>query len=143
MASIQAGGTHSGRKALDSELPLVPFIDLLLCCVMFLLVTVVWNRLAAVDVSMPEGASPIAAPIAAPALRLSLASEGWLLVTADGARFSVSGSDELTSTLETLGPPDALQLSSDDGVPYRTVVAAIDAAIAAGVRDVSVTDGAR
>ena len=46
MGGISVGGGHGGKKSVDSEIPLVPFIDLLLCCVMFLLVTAVWNRLA-------------------------------------------------------------------------------------------------
>jgi biopolymer transport protein ExbD len=49
MGGISVGGGHGGKKNLDSEIPLVPFIDLLLCCVMFLLVTAVWNRLARLD----------------------------------------------------------------------------------------------
>ena len=35
MGGISVGGGHGGKKNLDSEIPLVPFIDLLLCCVMF------------------------------------------------------------------------------------------------------------
>src|SRR6476659_239283 len=45
MGGISVGGGHGGKKSVDSEIPLIPFIDLLLCCVMFLLVTAVWNRL--------------------------------------------------------------------------------------------------
>ena len=51
MASIAVGGGHGGKKSVDSEIPLVPFIDLLLCCVMFLLVTAVWNQLAQLEVN--------------------------------------------------------------------------------------------
>ena len=49
MGGISVGEGHGGKKSVDSEIPLVPFIDLLLCCVMFLLVTAVWNRLARID----------------------------------------------------------------------------------------------
>src|SRR6187397_2338548 len=51
MASIDTGSGSSRRKAVDATLPLVPFIDLLLCCVMFLLVTAVWNELAVLSVT--------------------------------------------------------------------------------------------
>ena len=48
MASISTGGGDGhGKKSVDAEIPLIPFIDLLLCCVMFLLVTAVWNKLDA------------------------------------------------------------------------------------------------
>ena len=43
MAAIDSGGGESGKKAVNQEIPLIPFIDLLLCCVMFLLATAVWN----------------------------------------------------------------------------------------------------
>ena len=32
MASISTGGGGSGKKSVDHSIPLVPFIDLLLCC---------------------------------------------------------------------------------------------------------------
>ena len=32
MASIATGNGHGGKKTVDHEIPLVPFIDLLLCC---------------------------------------------------------------------------------------------------------------
>jgi len=50
MATLDVGGAN-GRRALNHELPLVPFIDFLLCIVAFLLVTAVWSRLTVVDAS--------------------------------------------------------------------------------------------
>jgi biopolymer transport protein ExbD len=50
MATLDVGGV-SGRRTLNHELPLVPFIDFLLCIVAFLLVTAVWSRLSVVDAS--------------------------------------------------------------------------------------------
>ena len=35
-----------GKKALDATLNLVPFIDLLSCCISFLLITAVWTQIA-------------------------------------------------------------------------------------------------
>ncbi|HEY5957817.1 MAG TPA: biopolymer transporter ExbD, partial [Polyangiaceae bacterium] len=46
MAGINVGGGSEGRRALNRELPLVPFIDFLLCLVAFLLVTAVWSQMA-------------------------------------------------------------------------------------------------
>lgn len=39
-----------GKKALDASINLVPFIDLLSCCISFLLITAVWFDLRAVTV---------------------------------------------------------------------------------------------
>lgn len=49
MASIDTGG-HGSRTA-NHEIPLIPFIDFLLCLVMFLLVTAVWNQSARIEAS--------------------------------------------------------------------------------------------
>src|SRR5262245_5888369 len=40
-----------GKKSLDADLNLVPFIDLLCCCIAFLLITAVWTQMARIDVS--------------------------------------------------------------------------------------------
>src|SRR4029078_2073950 len=53
MASIQTGAANGNKRSVDHEIPLIPFIDLLLCCVMFLLVTAVWNQLRSLPVSTP------------------------------------------------------------------------------------------
>ncbi len=45
MAGIDAGG-HGKKRSTNHALPLVPFIDFLLCLVMFLLVTAVWSHMA-------------------------------------------------------------------------------------------------
>jgi biopolymer transport protein ExbD len=50
MATIDVG-SGSGRRALNHELTLVPFIDFLLCIVAFLLVTAVWSDMARLPTS--------------------------------------------------------------------------------------------
>lgn len=59
MATLDVGAAK-GRRSVNHELPLVPFIDFLLCIVAFLLVTAVWSRMAELDVS---AAVPRAAPV--------------------------------------------------------------------------------
>lgn len=48
MAGIDVGG-HGGKRASNHEIPLIPFIDFLLCLVMFLLVTAVWSQMARIE----------------------------------------------------------------------------------------------
>jgi biopolymer transport protein ExbD len=48
MAFIDVGG-KGGRREPNHDLPLVPFIDFLLCIVAFLLVTAVWSQMARLD----------------------------------------------------------------------------------------------
>jgi biopolymer transport protein ExbD len=49
MAGIDVGGGHGGKKSLNSEIPLIPFIDFLLCLVSFLLITAVWSQMARIN----------------------------------------------------------------------------------------------
>jgi biopolymer transport protein ExbD len=46
MAGIDVGGGHGGKRPTNHEIPLIPFIDFLLCLVAFLLVTAVWSQMA-------------------------------------------------------------------------------------------------
>jgi hypothetical protein len=48
MATLDVG-RRSGRRAVDHDLPLVPFIDFLLCIVAFLLVTAVWSHMSRLE----------------------------------------------------------------------------------------------
>lgn len=48
MAGIDVGG-HGGKRASNHDIPLIPFIDFLLCLVMFLLVTAVWSQMARIE----------------------------------------------------------------------------------------------
>jgi biopolymer transport protein ExbD len=50
MAGIDLGtGGGAGRKALDSEINMIPMIDLLMVTISFLLITAVWTHMARID----------------------------------------------------------------------------------------------
>jgi biopolymer transport protein ExbD len=40
---------RGGRRPLDSEINLIPMIDLLVCCIAFLLITAVWSHMGRVE----------------------------------------------------------------------------------------------
>lgn len=49
MAGIDVGGGHGKRRSVNQELPLIPFIDFLLCLVSFLLITAVWTQMSRIN----------------------------------------------------------------------------------------------
>ena len=49
-ASIPGAG---GKRSVDVDINLVPFIDMMSCLLSFLMLTVVWNRLAKIDIDSP------------------------------------------------------------------------------------------
>ncbi len=62
MAGVDVGGRKGGRKSLDSEINMIPMIDLLMVTISFLLITAVWvnnSRLtAAAQVPGPSTLPP-------------------------------------------------------------------------------------
>lgn len=135
MASISTGSGAHGRKSVDSEIPLVPFIDLLLCCVMFLLVTAVWNQLAAVETSTPSTAprsdQPVDTPLDEPPTYLELTRTDASISFGDGTSTRV-GLDALAEALEHVNGADVIELHPDDDVPHATVVDVLSSLHVAG-----------
>lgn len=126
-----------GRRALDATLNLVPFIDLLSCCIAFLLITAVWTTLARVDVTQAGGASCVnedGPP--APSWTLYVARDGWTLRAPDGAALMATRAT-LATLLRAHAVADPLVVRAADGVAYATVVDALDRARSAGIRVIS------
>ncbi len=153
MASISVGGGHGGKKAVDADVPLVPFIDLLLCCVMFLLVTAVWNRLASVEVSQ-DLPSPHASDVARPdaiALYLQVTHAGYVLSSSAGEHVEIPrvgdayDQETLRARLEERHAAEPARhdivVAPEDGVHYADVITGMDLAMGAGFDAVSLSDG--
>src|SRR5215472_5351489 len=77
---LQLPGGGGRRKSLDFTLNLVPFIDLLSCCIAFLLITAVWSEVASIDVSQAGASAETAAPTEAPPVLFVGAHDYQLLV---------------------------------------------------------------
>ncbi len=149
MGGISVGGGHGGKKSVDSEIPLVPFIDLLLCCVMFLLVTAVWNELASVSVSQRVPGIISADEIADEKLKILLliTARSYELSTSAGDRIVIPASGEAhdLATLRTKlsayhdAHPSLADISvtAEDGVEYASLIAALDAARAEGFKSIA------
>lgn len=144
MAGIQVGQGH-GRRAVDHEIPLVPFIDLLLCCVMFLLVTAVWNRLAAIESVMNRPGDPAATAASDddPPLRIMLHAESLELSSEVGERVRLARDAEMTALREALRGRDVRQeveVIADDGLAYAEIIGVMDAVIGEGFVRVGIGD---
>jgi biopolymer transport protein ExbD len=156
MASISAGGGHGGKKSVDHSIPLVPFIDLLLCCVMFLLVTAVWNQLARLDANQQQPGAPnqMDQPPPEPQIKLILQVQaaGYVLATTAGERTDIPKSGDtydMEELLKKLKERRELEpnrkditVAPEDGVKYEDVVAAMDAVVGQGYAAMSLSDGA-
>lgn len=66
MAGIDTGGGHGKGRSVNQELPLIPFIDFLLCLVSFLLITAVWSSMARLAADAQVPGPPSSEPIEEP-----------------------------------------------------------------------------
>jgi len=156
MASISAGGGHGGKKSVDHSIPLVPFIDLLLCCVMFLLVTAVWNQLARINANQQQPGQPTTdqPPPEDPKVKLILQVQngGYVLATSAGERTDIPKNGDAYDVEELIKKlkerrelePDRkdLTIAPEDGVHYEDVVKSMDLVVGEGYSAMSLSDGA-
>lgn len=142
-----------GKKALDAAINLVPFIDLLSCCLAFLLITAVWTQLARMDVTQKSKA-PSGAVDEPPTPTVTLT----LFINADGFIFSKSTGE--STPIEKKGDnydyaklgeilaqakkdhPDKedMNIKSDDTVIYDKVIKAMDVVISSHFPNISLSD---
>src|SRR3954466_11196169 len=147
-ASPQEHTGKGGKKALDAELNLVPFIDLLSCCISFLLITAVWTQIAGLQVAS-SGGPPEQQPRQETTIdvRLLLNDKGYQLTMAganidipklNGA-FDRKSLGEKPRTLKTSPPPQtAPTVQPEDSVAYADLVETVDTAMGEKLRNVTV-----
>jgi biopolymer transport protein ExbD len=136
MASIAPSPARGRRRALDAVINLVPFIDLLSCCIAFLLATAMWMQVARLDVK-PAGSNEgesTAPP--SPSLTLEVGNEGLTLSRSSGESLSIrAGGDELARLADALRVArselarDDITVRADDAVPYQRLVRALDVVV--------------
>ncbi len=143
MATIDSGSGGSGRKTINHELPLIPFIDLLLCTVMFLLVTAVWATLGVVP-AQQNTVDGMGVDRAAARLHLDvvLTEAGYTLRSDVGTQIDIPRADgeydqtalrtQLARHRLDVGRVTLVYLQPDDGIGMQDVVAAMDTLRAEG-----------
>ena len=151
-AAPQPAG-HGGKKSLDASLNLVPFIDLLSCCISFLLITAVWTQIAGLQVASSGG--PPEAPQKTENtidVKLMLTEKGYSMSMAGalveipkiagqgGAQvFDRKALDEKLKTLKTSLPEQtAITVQPEDTVAYSDLVETVDAALGQNLKNVTV-----
>ncbi len=142
-----------GKKALDAAINLVPFIDLLSCCLSFLLITAVWTQLARMNVTQkgPSSAgSESEQPKETVQLTLFVNKDGYDFTksTGENTNIPLKGDDfDYTRLADVLKEakqayPDKndVQIKSDDAVIYNKLIRTMDVVLSARFPDVSLGD---
>jgi biopolymer transport protein TolR len=150
-AAPQPAG-KGGKKSLDAELNLVPFIDLLSCCISFLLITAVWTQIAGLQVASSGGPPDQQQKQDNTVdVKLMLSDKGYALtmgganidipkVNKDGAQdFDRKTLAEKLKTLKASLPEQgSITVQPEDAVAYEDLVNAVDTCMGEQLRNVTV-----
>jgi biopolymer transport protein ExbD len=82
MAGIDVGGSGGGKRATNSDINMIPFIDLLMCTIAFLLITAVWvtNSRVNADAQVPGPVDErVTPPVEERVLHVNIAENDFLL----------------------------------------------------------------
>jgi biopolymer transport protein ExbD len=154
----QGGGGKRKKKALDAVINVVPAIDLLSCCISFLLFTAVWTQISRLQVQQLGTGAPeptVTEQQKTLMVTLAMGERGFNLSTSSGTSLDIptlgrGAAGELRFDLKLLGEklkqlkgnyPDtsSITVSAEDTVSYGDLVQVIDACIGSGLPAVSVT----
>ncbi len=162
------GGGKKGKKSLDTVINVVPAIDLLSCCITFLLYTAVWTQISRLQVQQFGSGAP--EPPAGEQQKvllvtLQVGERGMTISTTAGLSVDIplvmraeegssaetgSSDQKLRQDLKALGDqlkqlranyPEAtaVTVSSEDTISYGDLVQVIDTCVGQGLVSVSVT----
>src|SRR6201986_2977788 len=144
-------GNKTGKKSVNSDLNLVPYIDLLTCMVAFLLITAVWSQLARLEAHQKgQGqAGEDTPPEKVFKLVVVVNSEGYNLVAdqdqqpipkkGDQYDFEKLGT-ELKKIKDTHADKADIQIASEDAIKFEVLVRTMDTALSARFPDISLID---
>lgn len=150
--SVDTGG-KGGKKSLDTELNLVPYIDLLMTIMTFLIMTAVWTQIAMLEVQNAQSGPPDSTPEEKkdpiPPV-LVLVTENNLKIQEEGgeARDFPKGADgfDLAAVrgvfdqLKQARPERVeVKMTAEDGVQYNDIVGVIDTATGAGLTGITLS----
>jgi biopolymer transport protein TolR len=154
----QGGGGKRRKKSLDAVINVVPAIDLLSCCISFLLFTAVWTQIARLQVQQLGSGAPepqVEETQKQLMVTLAMGERGFHLSTSAGltpeipalgrddagaVKFDLKGLAERLKGLKSDNPEAAaITVSAEDTVAYGDLVHVIDTCLGAGLLAVSVT----
>ncbi len=161
-AMPEQGHGKGRKKSLDAVINVVPAIDLLSCCITFLLYTAVWTQISRLQVNqfgagMPE--PPSAEQQKQLIITLNIGERSMQLSTTAGQswdipieRITKPNSDEKELNLKELedrlkvirnANPEAsaVTIAPEDTLPYGDLVQVIDSCVGQGLVSVAVAGG--
>ncbi len=143
-----------GKKPLDAAINLVPFIDLLSCCISFLLITAGWTQLARMDVTQKGQGAAGAADEKPPEQQVNLTvymdKDGYIFSKSTGESTDIPAKDgefDYAKLGEILAKAKAdypdkndISIKADDTVIYSKIIRTMDIALSSKFPDIGLSD---
>jgi len=148
--SVESGG-KSGKKSVNADLNLVPYIDLLTCMVAFLLITAVWSQLARLEAHQkgqgqagedtpPEKVFKLVVVVNADGYNL-VADQDQQPIPKKGDQYDLEKlASELKKIKDTHVDKNDIQVASEDTIKFEVLVRTMDVALGARFPDISLID---
>jgi len=142
---------QGGRRSVDAELNLIPFIDLLSVCILFLLMTAVWVEISKMSAFTQASGETIVQNSDSQSLVQGPEGRDWdVLVTPRGVEILARGqriaqfqpeaaADQIEQLSRSLNVETArVSLRAEDAVVYENLVSVLDALVSAKFRNISI-----
>ena len=148
--SVDTGGM-GGKKSVNADLNLVPYIDLLTCMVAFLLITAVWSQLARLEAHQkgqgqagedtpPEKVFKLVVVVNADGYNL-VADQDQQPIPKKGDQYDLEKlASELKKIKDTHADKNDIQVASEDTIKFEVLVRTMDVALGARFPDISLID---
>ena len=151
---MDLGTSKGGKKALDAQINLVPFIDLMAVTISFLIMTAVWTQIGRLQVSNSGGPAsdekeeekktvPVTLLITDKELKLTVGGSVYdpmpFVRDAKGRLDLMKLKDKLKEVRTNLPDQQNITLQTEDAVKYDDLVHIIDEVIGAGLPSIQVS----
>jgi biopolymer transport protein TolR len=148
-AAVPEPSGKGKKKALDAVVNVVPFIDLLSCCLAFLLITAVWTQVGKLQVAQAGGQNDQPPDQKTLILTLSLSEKGFSLsagqggsvidIPKKGTEYDMQGLVDKLKEIKTQFPDQqTITVSPEDNIQYNDLVQTIDTCMKMGLTSVTV-----
>jgi len=132
---------RGGRRSFDANLNLVPYVDVLMTIMAFLILTAAWTQLSVLEVQAPQNAKTTTETPETTTVHLTVSAGSVSVRDDDNAATSFAsapGGPDVTGIARELQrlkargvPREKVEIHVDDGVPWSVVAAVVDVGTAA------------
>jgi biopolymer transport protein ExbD len=124
------------RRAEEPEINLIPFIDVLLVVLIFLMLSTTFNQLTQIQITLPT-ANTEKQSTTPETLTLSIQADGRYILNQQTLQSTTVADIQAALQSAQIGPQTVLVIAADQNVRHQSVVSAMEAARRSGLSRVT------